>query len=217
MARHGKAHHAGLGRRKGGAGRDDHVAFGLAVELVDRAAECGAAPVDQLGPERLAPRCDRAQGKTLRRLGRGLAHDLERGWRQERVADTKAAHEVKRLCRGEFGHPARDNRDPVMQRGHQHVEQPADPGPIGGCPDVVAGLGEEIVAHLDPRQMAEKNAMGVKRPFGVAGRAGGIDQDRGIIGSGVGSDEIRALARDGIIKALGAIRAIDAKHTLQRG
>ena len=57
---------------------------------------------------------------------------------------------------GEFGEAAGDDADAVMQGGHQHVEQPADPGPIRRRPQAIALLAQEIMAHLDARQMAEQ-------------------------------------------------------------
>ena len=78
-----------------------------------------------------------------------------------------------------------------MPSRQQHIEQPADPGPIGGRPEMVAGLGRKIVREFDPRQMPKQNAMGVQRALGRAGGAGCVDQQRRIIGRRVASLEVR--------------------------
>ena len=43
--------------------------------------------------------------------------------------------------------------------------------------------------HLDVGQMAEQHAMGVQRAFGISGRTGGVDDDRGIVGRSLDGHE----------------------------
>ena len=88
-------------------------------------------------------------------------------------------------CGFEFSRAMADQRNAEIPERKQGVDQPADPGPVGRCPHQVAGLRQEIVAHLDIRQMAEQHAMGMQCAFRVTCRTRGVDDQRGIVGRGV--------------------------------
>ena len=84
-----------------------------------------------------------------------------------------------------------DQRHAVIPEREQGVDQPADPGPVGRRPHQVAGLGQEIVAHLDIRQMAEHHAMRVQRALWISRGARGVDDQGGIVGRGIDGRKIR--------------------------
>ena len=184
MARCRAAHGAGHRLLDGRTGRDDHVAFGLAVEFVDGGAEHLPAPVQQLAAHRLAPAGQGPQAQPPFGGARFQPHQLQRGGRQEGVAHALVAHQVERGLRGELAEPAGHNRDAVIEARQQHIQQPADPGPVRRGPQPVARLGQQVVADLDPRQMAQQDAMRMQRALGVAGGPRGIDQDRRIVRPG---------------------------------
>ena len=146
---------------------DDEVAFGLAVELVDRDAEHRPAPLQQLSPQRLAAAGDRAEIQPLPRNA-GPAHQLERGRRQEDVAHAMALHQRHRLVRVELAEPVRQHRHAMMPGRHQHVEQPADPRPVRRSPEQVARLREELMRQLHAGQMPEQHPMRMQRALRAA-------------------------------------------------
>ena len=89
--------------------------------------------------------------------------------RREAAAQQAIARDLDKLADA-FGSAAPRDRESramadqgnaVIPEREQGVDQPADPGPIGRRPHQVAGLGQEVVAHLDIRQMAEHDAMRV--------------------------------------------------------
>ncbi len=164
-----------------GAIADDEIAFGLAVELVDRHAECVAAPVEQLGAERLTAAADRAQAHAV--IGRRtcLTHELERGRRQEDVAHRVARHQAEGGVRVEFAEAMRQHRHAVVPGGQKDIEQSADPRPVGRRPEQVARLRKERLRKLDARQVTQQHAMGMQRALGRARRARGKDDHRRII------------------------------------
>jgi len=53
----------------------------------------------------------------------------------------------------------------------QAVEQPAGPRPVGRRPHAVAGLGKELVRHLDAGLVADQHPVRVQRALGLAGGA----------------------------------------------
>src|ERR1700684_3976913 len=79
-----------------------------------------------------------------------------------------------------------DHGHGVVPGREQRIDQAADPGPVGRRPHQIAGLGQEIVAHLDIRQMAEHEAMRMQRALRIAGGARGEDDHRRIVGRGIG-------------------------------
>ena len=178
--------------RQRGARRNHHVAFGLTIELVDGDAQRLAAPLQELGAERLAAAGDAAHFQLQRRvLHRRRAHKLDRGRRQKRVAHAKILDDRERRLAAEFCQAMGDHGNAVMQRGKQHVDQSADPRPVGGRPNQVAGLRQEVVAHLDAGQVAQEHAMRVQRAFWLARRPRGVDDQRRIIGTSFYRFEIR--------------------------
>ena len=78
-----------------------------------------------------------------------------------------------------------DDRDAVMPGREEHVEEAADPRPVGGSPEAIAGLGKAVVRMLDAGQMSEEHAVRVQGSLGLAGGAGGVDDDGRVLGSGV--------------------------------
>jgi hypothetical protein len=81
----------------------------------------------------------------------------------------------------EFPRAMADDGHAVIPGRKQRVDQPADPGPVGGRPHQITGFGEEIVAHFDVGHVTEQHAMGVQRAFRIACGARRIDDHRGIV------------------------------------
>jgi hypothetical protein len=54
----------------------------------------------------------------------------------------------------ELGEAVGEHRHTVVPARQQHVDQPADPGPVGRGPEQISGFGEQLVRHLDARQVA---------------------------------------------------------------
>ena len=77
---------------------DDIVHFGLAEHFVDRDAERIARPLENRGPDSLARAHDgpQAQIETLTGPRTGLHHQLERGRKQECIADAVFLHQRER-------------------------------------------------------------------------------------------------------------------------
>ena len=215
VAGHGAAHRTGQRRFQRGAARHRHVAFRLAVEFVDGGAEHGFAPADQFLAQRFTAAGDRAQVQTVTFRARHLLHDLQRRRRQEDVADPVGLHQVEGGLGGELGKAAGDHGDAVVQGGHQHVQKAADPGPVGGGPEPVARMRQEVVADLDPRQMRQQDPVGMQRPLWVAGGARRIDQDRRIVGKGRVNVEFHPLRVAEIVEGERVFAAIDRDHELQ--
>jgi competence protein ComEC len=190
VARHRLAHGTGAEHAETGAGFDHQVAFGLAVDLVDRQAERPLRPLLKPAPHRLAAGEQAAQAHRIvpapRELGLHHAHGRRR---QEDVAHAVPGHQRKRLVGIELVEAARHHRDAEIEPRQQHVDQPADPRPVRRRPQHVARLGQELVGELDARQMAEQHPVAVQRALGRAGGAGRVDHDGGIVGAGVGGGE----------------------------
>src|SRR5215469_5606388 len=55
----------------------------------------------------------------------------------------------------------REHRDAEIKAGQQHIEEPADPRPIGWGPVTIARRREELVRQLYPRDVAEQHSRGV--------------------------------------------------------
>src|SRR2546421_134616 len=175
-------------RRQCAAVSHHQVAFRLAVELIDGQAERAAAPIDQVFAEALSARCEAAQTHA-RILGAGGAQQLQRRRRHEHVADVIPSHQPHRLGRIELPRPVRDHGDAVVPGGHHDVEQPADPGPVRGRPEAVAGLREAVVRVLHSREVAEERAMRMQRALRLTGGAARVDDERRILGERVGDLE----------------------------
>jgi len=97
------------------------------------------------------------------------AHDI---LRQIGLADKAATRsnqlsqvELRKL---ELARAMADQRNAVIPEREQPVDQSAHPGPVGRRPHQVAGFGQEIVAHLDIRHVAEHDAMRMQRALRIA-------------------------------------------------
>ena len=122
-------------------------------------------------------------------------HHPERGRGHEDVADAEPGDQVEsqlgvepRRLEGEHG-PA------VVEAGHEHVEEAAHPGPVGGRPDQVVRLREEVVRELEPGQVAVQDAVREERALRRAGRARGVDDQRRVVRRG--RDRLEAIRRGG--------------------
>ena len=180
---------------------DDHVAFGLAVELVQRQAQFRMAPFEQLLAQRLAAARGRAQRQ--RPAGARRRHQAQhpqRRRRQEGAGDPMARHQVESGLGVELGEAPRQHRHAVVPGRQQHVEQAADPRPVGRRPDQVAVPGKGAVGHLHAGQVTEEHAVGVQHALRLAGRAGGVDDDGRVVGGGVDRLEAVGLAGDRCVK-----------------
>ena len=185
VAGDGATHRPGAHLHDAGAVADHQVAFGLAIEFVDGQAEGLASPVQQLRAQRLAARPDGAQLAVARREGprADLAHQLQGGGRHEGVAHLVPGHQAVGFLRVEFLRPPGQHRHAVMQRGQQHVDQPADPGPVGRRPEQIALLREELMREFHTRQMAQQGPVGMQCPLRRAGGARGEDDQRRVVGA----------------------------------
>jgi hypothetical protein len=104
----------------------------------------------------------------------------------------------------------------VVQARQQHVEQAADPGPVGRRPEQVAGLGEQLLRHLHARQVAEQDAVRVQRALRAAGGAGGVDDHRRVVRAGRDAGVAVLRARHLRIQVDYAWSAARRQHAAQR-
>lgn len=116
VAGNGPSHRARLYREQLGVVADDHVAFGLSVEFVDRHAERPPAPFEQIVAEGFAAASHRADPMGAERPRVGLPHQLKRRRRQEHVSNAPARHEPIRLFGIELARSVRHDRYAVVQR-----------------------------------------------------------------------------------------------------
>ncbi len=174
-------------------------------------AEGRAHPVQQFGAERLAAGQHAAQFHAgmfhLR-----LPHQLQRGRRQEHVADGVIGHQLHRRLRLELFGAVPDHGHAVIPGRKQRIEQSADPGPVRGRPHHVEGFRHEIMHHLDVRQVTEQHAMGVQGAFRISGGAGGVDDDGGIVGRGIDGGKFFRRGLDRRPERSGARRGRLADH-----
>src|SRR6516165_3091296 len=91
----------------------------------------------------------------------------------------------------ELAGTVREDGNSEVQARKQHVERSAGPGPIGGRPELVAGLREEFVRKLYSGDVSEENAMAVERALGFARRAGSVDDEGGILARGINRCKVR--------------------------
>ena len=63
----------------------------------------------------------------------------------------------------------------------QHIDQAANPGPVGGGPIDILFFRKEIVEEFNSRDMAENDPVGVESAFRRAGRSRCVDDQRGIV------------------------------------
>ena len=160
----------------GGAVADQQVRLGLAVELVQPHAEPLAAPRSRLLADRLAAARDRPQ---RHRHAVAAAHHPQRRRGHEDVADAGVGDHVERHLGVEARRAEGNDGDAVREARHDDVVEAADPGPVGRRPDAVARLREEVVRELEAGQVAGQHAVAVERALRRAGRAGGVDEQRG--------------------------------------
>ena len=153
-------------------------------------------------------------GPSARRISRSAVA----GMNTLRTPD--ARDHVERLLGVEARRPERDHRRPVGEAGHEDVVEAADPGPVGGCPDPVAGLRIEVVRELEPGQVAREDAVAVERALRRPGRAGGVDEERRRVGRRRGRLERGRRGREQPVEVVvdvdqGAVEA-ERPHPLQR-
>ena len=186
------AHRAGADRKQVRVAADHEIALGLAKHLMGVDAKGLAHPAEQLAAERFTAGKDAAQ-LDAGMLHAGLPHQLQRGRRQEDVADAEIGHHLHRRLRLEFSRAMTDQGNAVIPEREQAVDEPADPGPVRRRPHEIAGPGQEVVAHLDIGEMTEHDAVRMQRALRIACRARGVDDQRGIVGGGVDPREVGAM------------------------
>ena len=127
-----------------------------------------------------------------------------------------ALHQRHRLVRVELAESVSQHRNAMMPSRHQNIEQPADPRPIRRSPEQIVRLREEFMRQLHTGQMPKQHPMPMKRPLRAARRAGGVDDDGGIIRPGIDRREHIRSPRQRLLKANGSLRrAINAEHQFQ--
>ena len=148
------------------------------------------------------------------------AHHLQRRGRHEEVAHLVIGDNPESRFGIEFGHAVTEHRHAVVQARQQDVQQPADPGPVGRRPKAVAGRREELLRQLDAGQVAQQDPVAMQRALGRPRRAGGVNDDRRIVGAGIG----RRKGVAGLVEfrveverapARFPARALDAENQLQ--
>ena len=95
-----------------------------------------------------------------------------------------ARHQCKGLLGVEFARAVGQHRDAEIEARQQDIEEAADPRPIGRGPVTIAGCREKVVRQLHPRQVPKEHAMGVQRALGLAGGAGGVDDEGRVVDAG---------------------------------
>src|SRR5690554_4751588 len=131
VSRHGPTDSARHGGKYLGARRHRHVAFGLAVELINGQAEAALTPIEQLGAQRFAAAGHGTQSIVPALLWVGYrAHHLQCRRRQKRVAYLEILQKLKGSLRRELLESMRNDCDAMMPGRQQHIEQAAYPGPV---------------------------------------------------------------------------------------
>ena len=92
-------------------------------------------------------------------------------------------HQVKSEFRIEFAGAIGQNRNAVVPAGKKHIDQAADPGPIGRCPEQIARLREKVVRKFHAGQVAEQGSVGMQGTFGRTGGSGGVDDQSRVVRS----------------------------------
>ena len=109
----------------------------------------------------------------------GAPHHPQCRRRHEDVADPGPGDHVERQLGVEPTRPVGDDGHAVGERRHDDVVEAADPRPVGGCPDAVARLREEVVRELETRQVAGEDAVAVEGTLRQACRPRRVDEQRG--------------------------------------
>ena len=91
----------------------------------------------------------------------------------------------------------REHRHPEIKARQKHVEEPADPRPIGRGPVEIARLRKEIVRQLHPGQVPEQHAVGMQRALRLSGGARRVDDQRRVVLCRIGRREMVAGALQG--------------------
>ncbi|KAG1443497.1 hypothetical protein G6F57_018084 [Rhizopus arrhizus] len=105
-----------------------------------------------------------------------------RGRRQEGVRDAVACHQFQGGGAVELLETTRQHGHAVVPRRQQHIQQAADPGPVGRRPHQLGVFGEELVRHLHAGQMPQQDAMRVQRALGLARGTGRIEDEERMLG-----------------------------------
>jgi hypothetical protein len=189
VARHRLAHAARSGRKPVLAVGHEQVRLRLAVEFVDdHAGEFGLGPVEDLGRERLAAGTDRFEREIVS-LGRVVDphQHADRRRRDERPRHVERRHQRE----GGFGveprHRVADDGLAVVPCGEDEVAERADPRPVGGRP--VDAVEVTLEVHRERGTVPDPDAVAVEHPLGWAGRAAGVEDDRGRVGVRFGGVE----------------------------
>ncbi len=101
-------------------------------------------------------------------------------------ADAVFGNQMEGLFRVEFFGSMRQHRYTVVPAGKQHINQPADPGPVRRGPEKITFLRKKIVGEFDARQVPQKRPVDMQRTFGRTGGTGSvIDTTRSKSASGI--------------------------------
>ena len=88
------------------------------------------------------------------------------------------------MIRVKLGKAPSDHGNPVIQTRQQHVEQSANPRPIRRRPKPIARLWQEVLRHLNARQMPQQNAMRVNSALGRTFCPTGENDQGAVFGTG---------------------------------
>ena len=193
MARIGFAHAAGLGRPESVAVAHDVVDLGLAKHFIDLHAQLLITPQIHRITHGLARAHERFKLEFERfpRLGKRLHHRFERGGKEKRVRDPMGLQNIKGQLRRETAIACNDF-PPEIQAGQQRVHQAARPSPVCGAPEYrfggsigLAVKAKPVLARHKTRQIPQQGAVRNQGAFGRARGAAGVDQNGGIVGTGL--------------------------------
>src|SRR5690606_21720517 len=166
----------------------DPTGLGLPPGIHHRAAPVAddfEVPAPGFRIDRLADAAEQAQ-----RLARGLAHPLvalahqraDRGRRGVELGDLMAVHDLPEARTVGPGRHALEHQrsGAVGQRAVDDVAVPGDPADIGGAPPyvVLAQVEAQLVRVRAVHQVA---AGGVQHALGLAGAAGGVEDEQRIL------------------------------------
>jgi hypothetical protein len=198
---------AGLEARRARERRDqDAAGLGLPPGVDDRAAviaDHAVVPLPGLGVDRLADRAEQAQAlaRVFLHPLLALAHqraDRGRGGIEDRhavaVDDVPAAAGV-----GIVRHALEHQRGrAARQRAVDHVAVAGHPADVGGAPEQVA---VPVVEHVleRVRGIDQVAAARVQHAFGLAGRAGGVEDEQRVLGADRDRRAVRARCRQQLL------------------
>ena len=148
MPRHRFPDAAGAHGEVRATGGHRHIAFGLAVEFVDGDAQVTLAPSEHLRAQGLSAGGHRAQGP--KPLPRRFQH-AQGGGGKEDIADLAQADHLGAGVWRELIQPRGHHRYAQRKARHGDVKQPADPRPVCGRPETIAGLAQMVVTDRHAR------------------------------------------------------------------